>query len=97
MLLILYGLLVSLAAYWAVNIDVYFSKSFFVSDSSEISAWFATNEKYFTTGGVQTITYVENSESRFNAIDFSAVKVQNRMHGLNEAIQECKGCTQNWH
>lgn len=51
-LLILYGLLISLAAYWAVNIDVYFSKSFFVSDSSEISTWFETNQKYFTTGGV---------------------------------------------
>ena len=64
-LLILYGLLISMAGYWAVTIEVYFSKSFFVSDSSEISTWFETNDKYFTTGGVPTITYVENSKNRF--------------------------------
>ena len=43
-LLILYGILISLAGYLVVNIEVYFDQSYFVSESSEISTWFAANE-----------------------------------------------------
>lgn len=57
-LLIVYGLLISLAVYQALQIEIYFSKSYFVSDSSEVSKWFAANEEYFSTGGVQTMAFV---------------------------------------
>ena len=91
-MLLVFVVLIAGASYATTMIEVYFDQRYFISDSSQIGDWFAANEKYFTNGGTPTITYVENSD-----IDFSSIESQNKMHSLNSALQECKGCEQPWH
>ena len=80
--LILYFALIAGAIYWSTKTDVQFSQSYFISDSSPIKTYFAANEKYFTDGGADTITFVENSSD----IDFSDLSNQNKIYALNDAI-----------
>ena len=68
---------------------------YFVSDRSKINHWFTANEKYFQPGGADTVTYIYDNTMK--GIDFSELEAQNRIHALNEAIQDCKGCDQPWH
>jgi len=64
-----------------------------VSKSSELYQWFQLNEEYFTGGHYEpTQIFVQNS-----TVKFDSVALQNRMHGLDTSVQECKGCEQGWH
>ena len=67
--LIIYVLMILGAFYQVTKIRVYFTKMYFVSDSSEIKRFFEAEEKYFKAGGELTTTYVDNGELNYNEID----------------------------
>ena len=56
--LLIYAVLVTGAIYQATQVRVYFSKMYFVSDTSDIKHFLETDEKYFKAGGEITTTYV---------------------------------------
>ena len=72
-LLFLFCILIGGAVYVAQDIEVYFTKMYFVSDRSKIREWFAANEKYFQPGGAQTVTYVYDNTVK--GVDFSELEV----------------------
>ena len=65
--LFIYAVLIAGACYFVTDMEVYFSQSFFVSDNSQIKAWFDANQMYFHEGGDKTETYVQNDAN----VDFS--------------------------
>ena len=94
-LLLVFAVLVGGAVHYALSVEVYFTQMYFVSDRSKINQWFTANEKYFQPGGEDTITYIY--DNTILGIDFSEIEAQNKVHTLNEAIQDCNGCDQPWH
>ena len=68
-ILFIYAIMITLASYSVLQIEVYFSNRFFVSESSHVYDWFEANEKYFEQGGAPTITYVQNSHIDYREID----------------------------
>ena len=92
--LLVYAVLVAGSIYAATQVRVYFSKMYFVSDSSDIKVFLETDEKYFKAGGSSsfTTTYVQNAQ-----LDYSELDNQNKMHRLDIAFQDCVGCHQGWH
>ena len=46
-LLFVYALLIAGAIYFAMDIKVYFSSMYFVSENSSINDWFEMNQEYF--------------------------------------------------
>ena len=67
--LVFYVIMIAGAFYQATKVRVYFTKMYFVSDSSEIKRFFDAEEKYFKAGGELTTTYVENGELNYNELD----------------------------
>lgn len=64
-----------------------------MSKSSELYHWFIANDKYFNSGTwLPTEIFVMNENLKFDEI-----AMQNRMHGLDTALENCKDCEQNWH
>ena len=64
-----------------------------MSKDTDLYAWFEVSQQYFTTDNWMPTTVLVQS----NTIDFSSVDSQNRMHSLNTALQECRGCQEPWH
>lgn len=90
--LVIYIILIIAAFYQATKVRVYFTKMYFVKDSSDIQHFLEAEEKYFRAGGEMTITYVSNRD-----LDYSQLVNQNKLHRLNIALQECIGCAEGWH
>ena len=67
-LLLVYVILIAVAAYGVTKMEVYFSQMYFVSDESLIKTWFDANRKNFNSGGAFTATYVQDELG----IDFSS-------------------------
>mmetsp|Transcript_25821 Transcript_25821/g.34531 ORF Transcript_25821/g.34531 Transcript_25821/m.34531 type:complete len:103 (+) Transcript_25821:362-670(+) len=85
--MVLYALLIAGAFYQAIQVRVYFTKMYFVSESSDIKHFFEADEQYFKAGGEMTTTYVQNGE-----LEYSEIVNQNKLHRLNIAVQDCVGC-----
>ena len=57
-----------------------------------MSDFFEVDQKYFRSGAVDTIIFVEQ-----DLLDFSDEQVQNKIHMMTVAIEECWDCEQDWH
>lgn len=71
----------ALSIYGATQIEIYFDIKFFVSKESTVYEWYEANEKYFSTGGIATTTYIED-----DVIDFSTTEMQAKVLAFNEAF-----------
>jgi len=82
LILLMFVLMVAIAAFGISSVEVFFDQVLFVSESSQLNKWFQANEKYFTSGTLDpTEFYVYNNE-----LDFSTEKHQNMMHRLDKAV-----------
>lgn len=90
--LVIYALLIVGAIIYSQELSVYFTERYFVSDSSQIMQWYEANDRYFKSGGDETITYVTNLST-----DYSEIDIQNKIYRMNDAFSECKDCKQVWH
>ncbi len=82
-LIIAYIILIVGAIIAATGIRVYFTKMYFVSDSSEIKRFLDAEDQYFKVGGEVTVTYIDNQDESF---DLSSVESQNHIYALCTAI-----------
>ena len=57
------------AFYQATKVRVFFTKMYFVSESSDIKRFMEADEKYFKAGGEMTTTYVQNGELDYSMIE----------------------------
>ena len=73
LLLFLFAVLIAGAVYKSLQLEVYFSQMYFVSDRSKINEWFQANEEYFQPGGAKTVTYVYDNTMK--GLNFSDVDI----------------------
>lgn len=92
-LLLVYVAWTAIAIWATTKVEIFFDTQFFVSEEAIIFPWYEKSKIYFDNGAVQqTVFYVDS-----DGLDMSTTENQEKINALNNALETCDGCKENWH